>query len=529
MLKRIGSNTWTQQVAVAIAYALVFALLRQVSFSHWFVFAGLRLSALLLVPYRYWPGLLLGEMGPLACTAIENSGKFGWLWGASLVVPPMLFVMPVVRWCRERRRIFPTSATTDINLLLLCTLAASVIWTAVNMATLLLMRLPPGTTLPGWEEIIGIYFVGSFLGILTLTPLVLMVREQLLRGGTHQLWSRLARSRLMMDAACLLVPSLALLVWLASSAMGAASQEARIAMFVPVVWLALRHGWHGAAVGGTAASIAVVLTMPRHFDPDTLHAQVFIAFAISTMMLLGGRIAALDEHQRREKSDARLALALAQRNAHLDEIQLRQTSYALEQVSGAIQASYMQMLGRLRSLMPGADERTYYHQAAVAQHQMRRLADSLYPLSWQERGLQAILREGSMQRALDEAGITYCCDIQGSGLDGLSAGIQLTLYRLASEAIALACAKRNASGIRLRLRNGSFGGRRWAVLCVDSRVDYERVGRVRWDDLLPVLGGSGLGLSGLKDRAMVFGGKVRVRSLPQGSRISLIVFDLPAE
>lgn len=525
MLKRIGSNIWVQQVAVAIAYALVSALLRQVSFAHWFPFAGLRLSALLLVPYRYWPALLVGETGPLVYTGVENSSQYGWLWGVSLMVPPMLFMMPVARWCRERRRIFPTKASTNINLLLLCTLVASVIWTAVDMATLALMRLPAGVILPDRKEIAGFYFVGSFLGILTLAPLVLMVREELLGGGTHRLWSRLAESRLVMDAACLLLPSLALLVWLASGASGATSQEARVAMFLPVVWLAVRHGWRGAAVGGAAASIAVVLTMPRHFDPDTLHAQVFVAFTITTMMLLGGRIAVLNEREKREKSDARLALALAQRNVYLDEMQLRQTSYALEQMSGAIQASYTQMLGRLRSLTPGADERTYYHQAAVAQHQMHRLADSLYPLSWRERGLPAVLREGTLPRALDEAGITYWCDIHGTGLDELSSSIHMTLYRLASEAIALACAKRNISGIRLRLRSGSFGGRRWAVLCIDSRADYERLSRVHWDDLFPVLGGSGLGLSGLKDRAMVFGGKVRMRSLPQASRISLILFD----
>jgi signal transduction histidine kinase len=101
----------------------------------------------------------------------------------------------------------------------------------------------------------------------------------------------------------------------------------------------------------------------------------------------------------------------------------------------------------------------------------------------------------------------------------------MALYRLASEAIALACAKRNISGVRLLLRSGAFGARRWAVLCIDSRVDYERLSRVRWDELLPALGGSGLGLGALKDRAMVFGGRVRIRSLAQGSRISLILFD----
>ena len=525
MLKRIGANVWLQQVAVATLYALVFALLRQVSFSHWFLFAGLRFSALLLVPYRYWPALLLGEAGPLAYTAVECAGQYGWPWGVLFTIPPMLFVMPMARWCRDRRRLFPTRTTTNINMLLLCTLMASVVWTGVDMATLSLMHVSPSQPLPQSGTVASWYFVGFFLGILTVTPLVLLIREELLAAGTRRLWARIAESRLVMDVLCMLLPSLALLVWLASGAAGEASQEAPIAMFLPVVVLALRHGWRGAAVGGTAASIAVVITMPSLYDSNTLHAQVFVAFTITTMMMLGGRIAVLHEREEQGKTDARLALAVAQRNVYLGEMQLRETSYALEQMSGAIQSSYTQLLGRLRCLMPGTDERTYYRQAAVTQHQMYRLADSLYPLSWRERGLPAALREGSVPRALDEAGIAYWCDIRGAGLGELSASIHMTLYRLACEAIALACAKRNVSGLRVRVRGGTYGGRRWAVLCVDSRVDYERLSRVRWDDLLPVLGGSGLGLGALKDRAMIFGGKVRVRSLPESSRISLMLYD----
>lgn len=527
MLRAMGRSTWLRHVAVAIAYALAYLLLRHFSFSHWLISTGLRFSALLFVPYRYWPALLVGETAALAENAIACAGEYGWLWGVGFMVPPMLFLMPLVRWCREHRRLFPSPTTTNINVLLFCAFLASVIWTAVNMATFSLMRGPAvdafhyrAVVVAGW------YFIGSYMGAITVAPLILLVREEWHSANRQRLWTRLSESPMVMETVCLLLPSLALLAWLASGPAGDASQEARIAMFLPVAWLSLRHGWRGAAVGGTAACAAVVLTMPSAHDSGTLHALIFIAFTVTTMLMLGGRITLLHQRDERERAEARLAFAVAQRNVYLGELQLRQTSYALEQISGAIQTSYTQLLGRLRSLLPGADERNYYRQAAVTQHQIYRLADSLYPLAWRERGLLAALREGSTPRILDEAGIAYWCNISGNPqLDGLSTSLHMAAYRVACEAVALACSKRDISHIHLRLRAGSFRTRRWIVLCVDSYVEYERLGRVRWNDLIPALGGSGLGMGALKDRAAIFGGQVRTKSLPRGNRISAILFD----
>lgn len=523
MPKDMGTKVWLRHVAVAAAYALLYGLARQLSFPNWNLFAGLRFCALLFVPYRYWPALVVGEFLPLAYTGITCGPKYGWLWAATFMVPPMLFIMPVVRWCRGRRRIFPTRNSTGVNVFLACALSVSAIATAVNMGTFGLMRGPQVEAFHYQAHAVASwYFIGNYIGILTIVPLLLLAREELCSTDKHRIWSKLSESRLVMDTVCLFLPSLALLVWLASLY---ANQEARMAMFLPVAWLALRHGWRGAALGGTAASIAVAQTIPAAHDSNTLSALVFVAFTVSTMMLLGGRIALLHERERRERRDAQLAFAVAQRNAHLGELQLQQISHALEQMSGSIQDSYTQLLGRLRCLLPGSDERSYYRQAAVAQHQIYRLADSLYPVALREQGLQAALREGSVPRALDEAGIAYWCEITGTGLDQLSKSVHMALYRLSCEAVALACAERNISRIHVGLRCGSFHGRRWALLRVESRRDYERLSRVRWDDLAPALRGSGLGLGALKDRAAVFGGRVRVRSLPDCSRISIILFD----
>jgi two-component system, NarL family, sensor histidine kinase FusK len=515
---------WLRHVAVAVGYALAFYLVRQMSFSHWVLLAGFRFSVLLFAPYRYWPSLLVGEAGSLAYAGIACAGEYGWLWATFFTVPPMLFSMPVIHWCRERGRIFQPKNKTHVGVLLLATFSVSLLWAAVNTTTLALMRVVPGETID-YQAAAARYFIGNYLGVLTLVPLVLLLREEVLNHGARRFWTRLSESALTKETVCVLLPSLALLAWLASGVAGSAAEECRMAMFLPVAWLSLRHGWRGTAVGGTAASVALVIAMPYHRDSATLHAQVFVAFTITTMLMLSARIAILHEREEHEKAGARLAMAMAQRNVYLGEMQLRQTSHALEQVSTAVQSSYTQLLSRLRSVLPGVDERSYYRQAAVTQHQMYRLADSLYPLAWDERGLPAALREGAVPRALDEAGVAYWCDIRGREGCELPTHLQIALYRLTVEAVALACAKCNITHVHVQLRDGVFAGRRWAVLRVDSRVDYGRLSRVRWDDLLLALGGSGLGLGAIKDRAMVFGGKVRLRARHDGQRLSLILWE----
>jgi hypothetical protein len=61
-----------------------------------------------------------------------------------------------------------------------------------------------------------------------------------------------------------------------------------------------------------------------------IQAEVIVAFAICTMLLLGARIEVLDRRAERERKEVRTALALAQRQVQLGEMQLRSTAMALE-------------------------------------------------------------------------------------------------------------------------------------------------------------------------------------------------------
>lgn len=515
------------QVAVALAYAVCFVLLRQLSFSHWVIFAGLRLSALLLVPYRYWPALAVAEAGPLAYAGMTHAGEFGWAWALSICVPPIVLAMPVVRWFRRHARLFPAGATTTVNMgnLLLCTLMVSFIWTLANLVSVGLVRLPGGYPALHYGAISAAWLIGNYLGVLTLTPLVLCIRDAWLGATAGKRWSGFVGSKLSKDFLLVLIPALVVLVCLGIDAEENIQQAARMALFLPVVWLALRHGWQGAAVGGTAASIAVVLTMPDRYDPGTMQAQVFIAFAITTMLMLGARIALLSKRGSKERDDARQTLVMAQQAVFQGEMQLRQTSQALEHVRESVHTTYGHMLDRLQFLLPKFDEREYRRVAAAAQEKMFSLADGMHPLLWHESGLHSSLREGLIARAMDECGVRYWCGIKGHEVSNLSASLQISIYRLACETVACACLEPTVSEIFLQLRSGVFQGRRWAMLRINSRNEPGKICRLQRKELLLRLSASGTGLEAIRARAAIFEGRIRVRSFDDRQRISMILHD----
>jgi signal transduction histidine kinase len=262
------------------------------------------------------------------------------------------------------------------------------------------------------------------------------------------------------------------------------------------------------------------------WDLTTLQAESILSFAISTMLIMGARIGSLDQHVERDRMDVLSALALAQRSIYLNEMQLRMTSTALEQVREDVQAGFAMMMGRLRHLQPAIDDRGYRRHALVAQDQLHRLADGLYPAALRDRGLPSALQEGGLPLMLRESGLSYSCDLRGS-VSRLSNALRMTIYRIILEAVADACTKKNVSDIRIHLRVAERQGRVGVLIVARFRAYPAQLAFVDWEELLPrlVRGTSGLGLRAVQDRAAVFEGRTRSRPLSSGHQISILLLD----
>lgn len=517
-------NVWLRHAAVAVAYALGYVLLRQISWSHWVVFAGYRLSVLMLTPYRYWPALIVGELGPVGYTSLSCLETFGWLWSSVMIVPPIALAMAAVKFCRERLGMVPAKGQVQMGAVLLCTLAVSGIWTLTNAAALSVAFLPPHLPAIDYGVEISRWFVGNFLGILTVVPLVLLVRGAWpKRASTFwATYAQVARSPLIIETVGLFVPALALLVWIGLDARSEGSRQvAQMLMFLPVVALALRHGWHGAAIGGTVASLCIVLTMPEHYDTNTLQSEVFVAFAISSMLLFGSRIAVL---HRADKQQGDPSIDLALRIQAQAEQQFRQAAEAIELVSESVHGTEEVMFEHLRQLWPAVDTRALRRRTTVSREQLFQVVDGLHPITLREQGLVAALRHGGVARALDTHKIGYWVHAHGN-VQQLSKSTQLALYRIIYSAVNHLCASHSVSDLTVRVRGGQFGDRRWVVVRVDALFASDPSLRVHGGPLLYRLGSTGLGIDAIKDRVALYDGTVRMRTSEHGELISLMLYE----
>jgi two-component system, NarL family, sensor histidine kinase FusK len=327
-----------------------------------------------------------------------------------------------------------------------------------------------------------------------------------------------------------LLPTLAVLAWINHRSSTDAQQVIRMAMFLPVAWLTMKHGWRAAAIGTAAVMTCIFLSMESRPDAlDIAGAQAFITFSATCLFVLGARISAQNAAEEQERLDAKAAVKLAQQGLYLCEIRMRQTAQALEQVGGTLQLTHTRLLNRFKHMLPMLEGQTYYQQVASTQSQVYRLAESMHPNAWRERGLPAALRE-TVARTLDEEGIAYRFELKGRGLSQLSLGVHAAIYRLACEAVVYICEQQAWSIISITLRGGLTNGQRWAVLRVEGMATRDGINdpvykKHESQQLASKLGANGLGISAMRDHVRLYDGELHVNASPDKLRITALMQD----
>ncbi|WP_229720670.1 hypothetical protein [Dyella nitratireducens] len=522
--KTLQADRWLIHMVVVMGYALLYLPLRAFSENHWPVIAGFRMACLLLVPYRYWAALAVGESVVMIHPNMACLGEFGITWVALMSVPRIALGMPIVWWFRSRTALFPSHHQVNIKVLLCCALSLSVLWAAMNSVTLSTVQLPTGPYhAPSGTAFM--YVLDNYLAMLIVVPWAVMVR-------THRrvMPDRLLSLRQMVRKPAfrhvsLTVLAFTVLTFLHGVVTDVAKPVVLTALFLLVVWLTLKHGWV-SVLGGTSALICMRFLLDWRPDPAILQMHVVMAFAITGLYMFGAHISSQWRQHEQLQRDAKQTQHVAQKALLFGEQRLQQTSQFLEQVAGVVCMDYARVLQRF---VPVEARDGYDKDFLDVPKQVHYVAESIHPSAWRERGLAAALEE-SIGMALHEAGIRYSCETPGIRLRFLSEALQGVIYRMACEAAVHISASPACIGIHLTLRMGRRRGVPWVGLRMDgmlevSQVAYGLLQAKQRERVAPKLGASARPFDDLRLLARLFEGDIRRRATVSGMRVTALLCD----
>jgi len=534
MGKGTWGSEWLKHIAVAVGYAIAYEAAHPFSQPQFVLGSAVRLVWLMFLPYRYWPALAIGEFIPNWLVVYPCLEQLGVAWVAVRAIPPIVAIMPLVGWCRSKLSLFPTKDLVNVKALLVCAIGSALVWTAYSYGAQSLAIIRPDDVPQRPIMALG-YFTGYFFSMVALVPWVLIARFEYRKGHWRERLREAVKSRLLLEGVMIMVPAVVLLGFISFSKGGEYQAYALMAMFLPVTVLTIHHGWRGAAFGGTITIICAAIIAPsqmRDASATVVLTELFLSVTVTCLFAVGARISAQLMQEKQQTLEALNIQNLARQAYQQGELKMRQTAQSLEYVAGTLHVTNGKLLQHIRRIYPHIDNESYYKQAMAAHNEVYRLAESLHPVAWRERGLPAALHE-TVGRALDEAGIAYACHITGRGFSRAQPVVLAAAYRAVCEAVVYVSARMSCSSISVVLRGGETNDTRWIFVGVLGSMDDRKVARAiphatDRQRIAAKLGAYGFDLGKLRDHVRVFDGEMHYHEAHEKVGISMLLHDTKA-
>ncbi|PJL10568.1 hypothetical protein B9Y66_15850 [Stenotrophomonas maltophilia] len=489
-------------IALAVVYALSCLASRQFSLDQFFLPAGIRVAALLIVPTRLWPYLLLGEYAYFATLRIPMIDTYGldWVILASTLLMPMAMLVVYLH-----RRRMPSEAATGLWLLSLsfCT-ALSVPGLNLGISYVLWSNPPPSNLLDAVDRTI----FGHFAAIITFVPLAFLWSRRRADPG----WT----DRFVAPTASAILVMLALGLCMQLTSAGAHTTRTHMVLLaaLPAIALTFMHGWRGAAIAIPLLNLPLhgatpSTGLPSSFDLGTFATQQNMAVMSVALLALGSSISYHHQRARSRNLAEETTLRLARSSHQTSERELRDRAIHLRHLGEGMDSSLDEMVSWLKSQGHHAVANSLQHASSVHSRLFREQASLVYPTGLEQVGLYIALQGGGAYEIWSNTHRVTQPRLTGNPCM-LNVDLQLAMYRTLIEAVSLLL-ELESGQVCVAARCGNSGSRRGIVVVV-SLLDRRCVLSTRTTQQA---------VERLAGRILAYGGSVHCRS----NRLRLVLHE----
>jgi glucose-6-phosphate-specific signal transduction histidine kinase len=515
---------WLRSVALALGYWAGWLLAYEVSEPAWYLPAGVRFAALWVLAPRRWPWLFVADVAAHATLHLHLDLYSNAMAFALATFAPWWSQALAIRVMR-RGEIY---AAPESPARMVATLGAMALAALLNAGVQSSAGLIEGITpVQQWGDTLTRRFIGNYIGMLVLAPLAFQfLPTRLAEEG---------RRRMLLELVLALLSSVAILTSLQSWNAQIADFASVVAL-APMLYMAFRFGWRGAAWALSALSLGMHASHSWIDLPVSREAQqLFVALTGSIALTLGASLgslrrmnAALGERNRQEKEiNARLAAQaaelrdLSRRLVRAREDEQRRLAYELHDELGQTITALGAQVGLLARTSDSAGILAAIQaQRALVQDiqgSLRNVLQGLRPAVLDRFGLESALREGPIRSLLDSEGIAYELRLLGP-VDRLGADAASAVYRICQEA-ATNCARHARAGrfvAQVDVASIWSGGLEVHLQLQDDGTGFDQ------DAVQDPLRN---GLRGIRDRVLALAGEHRCESGVLGTRHTVWFID----
>jgi diguanylate cyclase (GGDEF)-like protein/PAS domain S-box-containing protein len=272
-------------------------LISNLGFTAWYPAVGLIFAVMLGVSPRYLPVVILGDI--LASLIIYHQSIYSWSVVPSSILGASIYAVAAYVLKHKIKIDRTLSQLSDVLRYLAVTLTATIFATVAGVACLAADGSIEWNQF--WDSAIG-WYIGDAVGLLSIAPFLLIyvfpwIRRDLLErsgeGGLEKTFTNPApRSGIagVLEAAGQVV-SILLFLWIAFGPL-AAKQYFYFA-FVPIIWIAMRHGIERAVIGLLVLNFGIVVALRFFPAPPQILTEIgFLMLVVSATGLIVGSVVA---------------------------------------------------------------------------------------------------------------------------------------------------------------------------------------------------------------------------------------------